>query len=192
MAEEALRGRPVTGSALERLPRPRGPIALLRRNERGTALVEFALVTPLLFLLLFGIIDFGRALNYYNQITQLAGQGARAAAVNRAPDGTALSNSNLYEIQQQLVGKYTGQPELKKGVVACITHVPSGPGDYVTVRVSYNFHFLPLISAAAHALGGNLDLVATETERAETAPVDTNGNPTYALGNQNGNMTGCS
>lgn len=154
--------------------------------------MEFALVAPLLFLLLFGIIDFGRALNYYNQITQLAGQGARAAAVNRNPDGTALPNGNLYSIQQQLAGKYTAQPELKKGIVACITHVPSGPGDIVTVRVSYQFHFLPLISAAASALGGSLNLVATETERAETPPVDTNGNATYAVGNQNGTMAGCS
>src|SRR5262249_11331792 len=60
----------------------------LVRSERGTAVVEFALVAPLLFLLVFGIIEFGRILNAYNQLTQLAGQGARAAAVNRNPDGT--------------------------------------------------------------------------------------------------------
>jgi hypothetical protein len=48
-----------------------------------------------------------------------------------------------------------------------------------------------LVGAAADAFGG-LNLIATQTERAETAAVDTNGNPTYALGNQNGNMTGCS
>ena len=83
MAEGALTGRPVTGPALERHPRPRGRLRAFRRDERGTALVEFALIAPLLFLLLFGIIDFGRALDYYNQVTQLAGQGARAAAVNR-------------------------------------------------------------------------------------------------------------
>jgi len=165
---------------------------LLCGNERGTALVEFALIAPLLFLLIFGIIDFGRALNYYNETTQLAGQGARAAAVNRNPDGTALNTANKFSIQQQLVTKYTGQPELKKGIVACITHVPSGPGDYVTVRVSFRFQFLPLIGAAADAIGGGLDLVSTQTERAETAAVDTSGNPTYAVGNQNGNMTGCS
>jgi hypothetical protein len=68
--------------------------------------------------------------------------------------------------------------------------VPSAPGDYVTVKATYKFNFVPLIGAAAGALGG-LTLSATETERAETAPVDTNGNPTYAAGSQNGNMTGC-
>ena len=190
MVEGVLRGRPVTEPASRRLPRPRGLVSALRRSERGTALVEFALIAPLLFLLIFGIVDFGRALDYYNQVTQLAGQGARAAAVNRNPDGTPVNGN--FSIQQQLAGQYTTQPELKNGVVACITHVPSGAGDYVTVRVSYKFHFLPLISAAAHALGGTLDLVATETQRAETAAVDTSGTPTYALGNQKGTMAGCS
>jgi hypothetical protein len=180
----------VTEPTLERLPRPHGRLRALRRDQRGTALVEFALIAPLLFLLIFGIIDFGRALDYYNQMTQLAGQGARAAAVNRNPDGTALSSANKFSIQQQLATKYTSQPELKRGIVACITHVPSGPGDFVTVRVKFHFKFLPLVGAAADAFGG-LDLVATQTERAETAAVDTNGNATYAKGNQNGTQVGC-
>ncbi len=172
--------------APERLPRPRGPLRALRSDQRGTALVEFALVAPLLFLLLFGIVDFGRALDYYNQMTQLAGQGARAAAVNRNPDGTALSNANLYSIQQQLASKYTAQPELQKGIVVCILGpVPQSPGQPVTVRASFQFHFLPIVGAAADALGG-LTLSATQTERAEITPVDTNGNPTYAAGDQSG------
>ena len=101
----------------------------LRRSERGTAVVEFALVAPLLFLIVFGIVDFGRALNYYNDLTQLAGQGARAAAVNRNPDGTpvgaAVTNdgqcqSLTYSIQCQLVNTYTTTAELKSGISVCI------------------------------------------------------------------------
>jgi Flp pilus assembly protein TadG len=160
-------------------------------SERGTALVEFALIAPLLFLLLFGIVDLSRALDYYNQLTQLAGQGARAAAVNRNPDGTALSSSNKFSIQQQLVNNYTKQPELKNGEVICImSPVPTNPGDPVTVKASYHFNFIPLVGAAAHAFGG-ITLSATETQRAAAAPVDTSGNATYAAGNQNGNQTGC-
>jgi len=177
VVEEALGGRPVSGQAEEQLPRPRGCLSALRRNQRGTALVEFALIAPLLFLLLFGIIDFGRALNYYNQVTQLAGQGARAAAVNRNPDGTAISSG--FTLQNQLATQFTAQPELKKGIVVCVTQVPTNVGDDVTVKVSYQFHFLPLIAAAANALGG-LTLSSTQTERAEIVP------PGYALGDQNG------
>jgi hypothetical protein len=178
VAEEAPRGRPVTGPAYEGRPRPRGRLRLFRRDERGTALVEFALIAPFLFLLLFGIIDFGRALDYYNQVTQLAGQGARAAAVNRNPDGTGITSGS--SLQNQLVQKYTAQPELKNGVVVCIVPpLPTKAGDPVTVRVSYQFHFLPLIGAAAHALGG-LTLSSTETQRAEIVP------PSYAAVDQNG------
>ncbi len=180
-------------------PRPEGPSRHFRgarglaRSERGTAVVEFALVAPLLFLLIFGIVDFGRALDYYNQLTQLSGQGARAAAVNRNPDGTALSNSNLYSIQQQLATTYTAQPELRNSsdYYVCITHVPTGTEPYVTVRTSYKFKFIPLVGAAANALGG-LTLSSTQTEREEVPPVDTNGDPTYAAGSQNSNNTGCS
>jgi TadE-like protein len=147
------------------------------RNERGTALVEFALIAPFLFLVLFGIIDFGRALNYYNQVTQLAGQGARAAQVNRMPDGTAIPSGSA--LQQQLVNN-TAQRELRNGEVVCIVSpLPTKVGDPVTVKVSYQFHFLPLIGVAGGALGG-LTLSATETQRAEVVP------PSYATGDQAG------
>jgi hypothetical protein len=172
VAEGALRDHPVTGPAPERRPRPHGRLRAFRRDERGTALVEFALIAPLLFLLLFGIIDFGRALNYYNQVTQLAGQGARAAAVNRLPDGSQIPPSPAGDtaIQSQLATQYTAQPELKSGIVVCITQVPTHVGDPLTIKVKYRFTFLPLVGLAASALGGGLDLISTQTVRAEVVP----------------------
>src|SRR5690349_9141530 len=94
----------VKESLVGRLPRPRVRLRALRRDQCGTAVVEFALVAPILFLLVFGILDFGRALNYYNQMTQLAGQGARAAAVDNNPDGTGPASGK--SIQNQLVNSY--------------------------------------------------------------------------------------
>jgi Flp pilus assembly protein TadG len=54
--------------------------AASKPRDRGAAAVEFALLLPLLLLLVFGIIDFGRALNAEITITQAArgpGCGAR-------------------------------------------------------------------------------------------------------------------
>ena len=46
-------------------------------DERGVALVEFALVLPLLLVLLLGMIDVGKAVNYWNDETHLANEAAR-------------------------------------------------------------------------------------------------------------------
>jgi Flp pilus assembly protein TadG len=54
-----------------------------RRKSRGQTLVEFALVFPLLILLLMGIFDFGRAIFLYNSLTNAAREGARLALVNQ-------------------------------------------------------------------------------------------------------------
>jgi len=50
-------------------------------GRRGQSLVEFALVVPILLLMLVGIIEFGRAWNVSQTVTDAARQGARIAAV---------------------------------------------------------------------------------------------------------------
>jgi hypothetical protein len=172
VAEEALRGLPVTEPAPERLPRPRGPLGLLRRSERGTALVEFALIAPVLFLLIFGVLDFSLALNDYNQASQLVGLGARAAAVNRCPSGGQIGGSNnpptvdCSSIQSQLSQQYARGA--LKGHPVCITFGPSGAGagQPVTVSVTYPFHPLPLLSSIP-GIGGTVNITASQTERQE-------------------------
>lgn len=52
------------------------------RRPRGQALVEFALVAPLLFLLIIGIIEIGRLVFYYHLINQAAREGGRYAIVH--------------------------------------------------------------------------------------------------------------
>jgi Flp pilus assembly protein TadG len=47
-----------------------------KRRQSGNAMIEAALVTPMLFLMLSGVIDFGRAFYY----TDVAAGGARAGA----------------------------------------------------------------------------------------------------------------
>src|SRR3954447_20281912 len=52
-----------------------------RRREEGAALVEFALILPILVLLLFGLIDFGFIYNDFIQVRQGVRDGARQGAV---------------------------------------------------------------------------------------------------------------
>lgn len=57
------------------------PPAAPPTSDRGAAAVEFALVLPLLLLLVFGIVDFGRAYNMQIALTQGAREGVRVAAL---------------------------------------------------------------------------------------------------------------
>lgn len=68
--------------------RRRVPPAVRRRDERGAAAVEFALVLPILLLLLFGIIAYGYMLSFRGSLSQAAAEGARAAAVYQTRAGT--------------------------------------------------------------------------------------------------------
>ncbi len=61
---------------LERACRP------CRRNRRGAAVVEFAVVAPVFFLLVFGMIEFGRAIMVQQILTNASREGARVAVLD--------------------------------------------------------------------------------------------------------------
>src|SRR5207302_5587027 len=80
----------------------------LGRDERGTSVTELALVLPLLLLLILGMIDFGKAINYWIDNTHLANEGARLAVVNSDPGGAT-------RLQDYLIGQ-TASPEQRGGL----------------------------------------------------------------------------
>ena len=68
-----------------------------RKVQRGQALVEFSLVFPLLVLFAVAMIDMGRAVWAYTQITNAARQGARVAAVNQVGTSSECDASRPIE-----------------------------------------------------------------------------------------------
>jgi hypothetical protein len=72
-----------------------------KAGQRSQALIEFALVSPVLLLLLFGVIDLGRGIFYYDTINHAAREGARAAvrASNALPTNTDVLNAVSAQMQ---------------------------------------------------------------------------------------------
>ena len=56
-----------------------------RQNERGAAVVEFALVAPLLLMMVLGIAEFGRAYHVQTTLSQAAREGVRVMALQNDP-----------------------------------------------------------------------------------------------------------
>ena len=136
-------------------------------GERGAALAEFALIAPLALLLLFGIFDFGKAINFWIDETHLANSGARWAAVNRNP---ATSGTLQNYIKDQ-----ADAAQLRNGatVKICASDADSsgtiGVGDPVEVQVSYTYNWLPFISHES-GIGASTTLTGTATMRLEQKP----------------------
>lgn len=63
-------------------------------SERGAAAVEFAILLPLLLMLVLGIIEFGRAYNTQLTLTNAARDGVRVMAINNSPTAAATAVQN--------------------------------------------------------------------------------------------------
>lgn len=132
-------------------------------DEKGTALVEFALVLPILLLILFGLLDFGKAFNYWNDQTHLAAEGARWAVVNSNPGSGGQS-------LQQYIQQQADTAELRGLATVCVSF-PSGTqnvGDPVTVTVKSRYRWIPFIQSK---LGLTTTTISgTATMRLEAPP----------------------
>lgn len=160
------------------------PARARRKGERGDALVEFALVVMLFFLMVFGIVDFGRAFYTYHFLSTAARSATRWAMVNGSDcnsdascNGTAPMNSgpaSETDVQNYVKGLVpTGIDSTKVvttacGVVGggvCSASPPSctvinGPGCTVSVTVSYNLNFLvPFVHSGTVALSSNSSMI---------------------------------
>jgi Flp pilus assembly pilin Flp len=102
------------------------------RDEHGAAVVEFALVVPLLLLLLWGIIDMGRAFYTLNNLASAVREGARRAAV-MATDPTAPANRTLIRSTVTTAFKPLGPPLRPESVYVTLAN------RQVTVLASYPF-----------------------------------------------------
>jgi Flp pilus assembly protein TadG len=136
------------------------------REDSGAALVEYALVLPLLLLLVFGMLDFGRAFNYWIDTTHLANEAARFASVDRDP---SESGDLQGWIRDQALSKelYDGSGDSIDGALRVCIAYPEGSaglaGDPVEVKVKTSFRWLRVLDLPLPTT----DIVGKSTMRLE-------------------------
>jgi Flp pilus assembly protein TadG len=138
---------------------------LLHRSEdqsRGQALVEFALVVPILFLLIFALVDFGRVIYTQNSIAQGAREGARWGSV-QARSATDIPGIEDYTFEA-LAGLGAGGVTVEATCIRPGTVVmPCQADDTLEVQVETTVELAtPLIAQLMQAIGANpIELSAT-------------------------------
>jgi len=142
-----------------------------RRCDDGAAAVEFALVSTLLFLLLFGLIEFGIGFFTQQGAAAAAREAARRAAVGQVT--TCYNGSGAQDLQaiiKQAAGSAYGQ--FDKPTMSMTEGTPSDGtlgdgGDTVTVTIVYHVD-LPFVSAFVPGVPQTLfNLKQTGTARIE-------------------------
>ncbi len=96
----------------------------LIRNNKGQAVVELALVLPLLLLLIMGMIDFGRVMNAYLIANQASREGARQAAVGKSDTEiihTVRQTAVSLDSSTLQITVYPQQSERKRGTEAKVS-----------------------------------------------------------------------
>lgn len=162
-------------------------ISRILRNERGQALVELALVLPILLLLVLGIVDFGRGINYWNDENQVAENVARYVAVGSEPTWsnftvptgstcTAPSHSGgvaslvKYEAcldSSELANGHSGNGVQSPGISVTVCYPVNQAGQPVKVTVTANYQWLPLPRLFGGGSFTTATLTGTATMRLE-------------------------
>jgi Flp pilus assembly protein TadG len=139
------------------------------QDKNGASAVEFAMVLPLLVMLVFGIIEFSLALYDKAVITNASREGARAAIVFRHPTLTA---AELTDLVKTTVNNYCGNYLISPGdanKAVTIDPIPdncSVPGTPITVNVRYQYKSLVLPNLITDFIG-TINLVGTTVMNSE-------------------------
>ena len=129
-----------------------------RKERRGATVVEFAIIAPVFFLLVFGMIEFGRMVMVQQVITNASREGARVAVLDGATT-TEIENT---------VNSYLASGSISGADVQVDPNPPSnaGYGEPVTVTVTVGFDEVSWLPTPMFL--GSTELTASTVMRRES------------------------
>lgn len=133
----------------------------LRTDERGVAALEFAIVSLLLMMLIYGIITFGFVFALNHNIAHAAGEGARAAILKSNTTATTAQIETFAEdtARDRLSFQAARDNAVIDASVAACSNDPAV--DCITVTVDYDYATFPLVPPLFGVAGVVSDLNGT-------------------------------
>ncbi|MBV8691616.1 MAG: pilus assembly protein [Actinobacteria bacterium] len=121
-----------------------------RRDERGAALLEFALVFGIFVFVLYGLIAYGMMLSLKNSVTHAAAEGARAAIGVTSGDADHngvddRTDAAVARVKSSL--NWLGASKVNATTIT-VTYPSSCPTSCIDVKISYPYDSQPLVPPA--------------------------------------------
>ncbi len=131
----------------------------IRATDTGQSLVEFAMVLPLFLVLLFALVDFGRAFYGWLVITNAAREGARAGAVAPHKDDWPIMQTAIYK---SMCNPYPGSCSVSPSKLTLTsTGVNGARGNQISVQINYAFTYATPIGSIIKLVPGGGGGLAT-------------------------------
>ena len=134
--------------------------ARARNGEAGAELIEFALIFPLLLMVMLGIVDFGFLFQRLEVLENAAREGARVAALP-GYDTTDVENRVMDYVAVGGVPTAAGNPTVTVTTTTAVVGLNGQPA--TTVNVSYQHDYI-FLGAVAGWFGGSFNVVNFQTE----------------------------
>ncbi|MFC2043466.1 TadE/TadG family type IV pilus assembly protein [Chloroflexota bacterium] len=120
----------------------------LKRHFSGQDLVEYALILPIMLIMIMGIFDLGRITFFYSTIVNISREGARFGVVHQCDDSGVKAAA-----KDKAIGIDINDDDIAITWVPSDCGYPDPPGSG-TVTVSVLFDFTPMTPFIADILGG--------------------------------------
>ncbi len=153
----------------------------MKRRQKGQSLVEFALVLPILLIIISGIVDLGRAMFLWSNLSNAAREGSRYGAANPG-DTLGIITAARAKIVSMPADDVHVAISYDDGVFGHdVSYSETIPGDYrVVVTPSYDFHpFTPFINRILPGLTINFVSARTIVGSGGMAPPWQDSAPTF-------------
>ena len=148
-----------------------------RRPNSGQSLIEFALIFPIIFFLITGFLDMGRAVFYYSSLTGAVREGARYATVHGTDLNAAITNPTSNPIVDKvraftfaitLPGNAVNVGVYKDEINLC-TSVNTCPAK-IKVSVTATYLFKPVTPGIKYIFGTKTGITITAHSTMRVAP----------------------
>jgi Flp pilus assembly protein TadG len=126
----------------------------MRDLDEGVAVIEAALVLPILFLFVFGIIEFGMALWQWNTMLRAVEQAGRYVMVNNASCGVSCAETQM----QSVLSGASVCTTPTSGQMCVSATTSSGTPSTMTLSAAYSLNFLSLFQPFTITTQGTVPL----------------------------------
>ena len=137
-----------------------------KRRFSGQSLIEFALVFPLIFFLMTGFLDLGRAVFYYSSLTNAVREATRYAIVHKDELNAAYNNPTNNSLQDKVLEYTFGltgipDPLTKDDIIVVIP--PKVNNYFTTVSIQATYTYKPITPGMKELFGSTqgIDLIVS-------------------------------